>query len=385
MLEQWVTLPPWAEALAATEFHGISLRTAAAAFTVLFLALLFRRVISNVIAKGLLKLAARTRYEWDDEIVAALQSPMEAVVVIWGIWMASRVLLLPLEMEELVAQLSTARTVLVLLVVAWAAFRLVAVGERALRKRANQPDNLFEVGLVPVVVAALRIFVVLIFSTVIASSLGYSVTGLAASLGLGGAALALASRDAIANLFGFFMILLDRPFRVGDWIKGSGFEGVVEEIGFRSTRIRTFGKTVENIPNNLMANAYVENMDRRRDAGLNVRRISMTVGVTYATTPDQMETVIGELRKMLDEDPGVSSAMTKLVYFTEFGASSLDIFFYYFSNRADWAYYLEVRQRVNLQIMRILAKHGLEVAFPSQSVYLESLPDGLDLPKDGKG
>ncbi|MFT4569821.1 MAG: MscS family membrane protein [Hyphomicrobiaceae bacterium] len=379
MFEQ-ISLPAWANKLASLEAYGISIRTAVIAFTILLFAMLARRIITKVIARGFLKLAARTEHEWDDDLIKALQTPLELLVVVWGIWAAARVLMLPLDDAGLVANLYEARNIAVIGLIGWGALKSVAVAETVLRQQANTSESLFDIGLVPVVVAAARILISLIFATIIAGTLGYSVTGLVASLGLGGAALALASRDAVANLFGFFMILLDRPFKVGDWIKGDGFEGMVEEIGFRSTRIRTFGKTVENIPNNVMANAYVENMDRRKDPGLNVRRVSMTVGVTYATTPEQMETIIAALRKMLADDPDVDSRMTTLVYFTEFGASSLDIFFYYFTCQADWAFYLDVRQRVNLSIMRILREHGLEIAFPSRSVYLETIPDGLGLP-----
>jgi MscS family membrane protein len=381
MLDAWMlSLPPWAQAVLEQEIAGISVRTGAVAFLILFFALGLRRIITNVVARGLLRLTARTSEEWDDEVVAAAQTPMEVAIVLWGVWAAARVLMLPLELEGLVGTLDAARNVAFVALAGWAVLRLVAVVENALRRRAADPESLFDIGLVPVIIATARILTVLVFATVIAGNLGYSVTGLVASLGLGGAALALASRDAVANLFGFFMILLDRPFRVGDWIKGDGFEGTVEEIGFRSTRIRTFAKTVENIPNNVMANAYVENMDRRRDPGLNVRRVSMTVGVTYATTPEQMEAVVEALRAMLAEDEGVDNRMTQFVYFTDFGASSLDIFLYYFTTRADWAFFLEVRQRVNLKILRILREQGLEIAFPSRSLYVESLPDAQALP-----
>jgi MscS family membrane protein len=212
---------------------------------------------------------------------------------------------------------------------------------------------------------------------VIAQNLGYSVAGLIASLGLGGAAIALASQDTIANLFGSVMILADKPFKVGDWVKGDGFEGIVEEIGFRSTRIRTFAQTVENVPNKLLASVRVENVDRRRDPGLNVRRVEMNVGVTYRTTAEQMERTLEAIRSILKEDPGVDQRMFQLVSFTDFGDSALTIYLYYFSDKADWAYHLGVRERVNLKIMRALEELGVQVAFPTRSIYIESVPREL--------
>ena len=359
------------------DVYGVSLYTAGLAFVVVFVALLLRRLLVRVVVRGLLRLAATTEHTWDEEVVEALRRPLELLVVVYGLWLAAKVLVAPLELPDVVGALDIARRVAFLLAFAWTALRLVGVLDSTLRKRAADPDDPVDQGVVPLISNSLRIVIVMIFGTVVAQNLGYSVSGLLASLGLGGAALALASRDAIANLFGFLMILIDKPFKVGDWIRGGDFEGIVEEIGFRSTRIRTFQKTVENIPNNVMANAYVENLDRRKDAGLNVRRVSMTVGVTYQTTPEQMEKALEALRKVLHDDPGVDRRMTTLVYFTDFGASSLDIFLYYFTNKASWEYYLQVRERVNLSIMRALADLGLEIAFPTRTVHLESIPAAL--------
>ena len=114
-------------------------------------------------------------------------------------------------------------------------------------------------------------------------NLGYSVSGLLASLGIGGLAVALAAKDTLSNVFGSLMLILDRPFKLGDWIKAGDMEGTVEEIGFRSTRIRTFAKTLITVPNSIIANLPLDNFSR-----MPKRRIKLTVGVTYATTPAQM-------------------------------------------------------------------------------------------------
>lgn len=357
------------------DVYGLSLRALATAFAIVFASLLLRRLVVGGVLGAFHRWAEKTEREWDEQLIAAVRAPLEAAVVVYGVWLAARVFLVQADLADLAVAFDTVRRVGLLLIAGWAVFRIVAVVDRTLRQRAADPDDPFDLGLVPLFTNSGRIVAVMVFGTMIAQELGYSVGGLVASLGLGGAAVALASRDAVANLFGFVMIMVDKPFSVGDWIRGDSFEGVVEEIGFRSTRIRTFGKTVENIPNNVMANANVENMDRRRDAHLNVRRIKMTIGVTYSTTTAQMEGALEAIRTILREDEGVDRRMTMLVNFTDFGASSLDIFIYYFSNRADWAYYLAVRERVNLKIMRALEDLGLSFAFPSQSLYVEKMPD----------
>jgi len=253
------------------------------------------------------------------------------------------------------------------------------------KSKAVDPEHWMDISIAPVITLALKILIIIFSFIVIVQNLGYSVSGLVASLGIGGVAVAFALKETLGNFFGSLMIIVDKPFKVGDWIKGTDFEGTVEAIGLRSTQIRTFGMTIENIPNNLLANVRVENMDRRKDEGLDVRRIMMTIGVTYKTTAKQMEQAVDAIREILKNDPGVDQKMITLVSFTDFGASSLDIFLYFFSNSAKWAYYLNVRQQVNLQIMKKLEELGLSFAFPSRSVYIEKLPDGFPSPSSSDG
>jgi MscS family membrane protein len=359
-------------------FLGIRLYDVAISFSILLVTLLARRLVTGIVLRRLHGLAERTHITWDEDLITAVRPPLRALILVYGMWLAVLALVRPLELLQVEAALATFGRVALLVVGAWLSFRLVNVFDRVLHVRGHDPDDWVEPSIVPLAINAVRLLVYILFGLVIAQNLGYSVAGIVASLGLGGAALALASQDTLSNLFGSFMIIVDKPFVVGDWIKGSSFEGVVEQVGFRSTRIRTFGKTVENIPNNLLANVKVENMDRRKDPGLNVRRIKMTVGVTYATSAEQMEAVLEGIREILRADPGVAQEQTILVRFTDFGESALDIFLYYFSNSADWDYYLSVRERVNLKIMRMLETMGLEIAFPSRSLYIESLPPGLE-------
>ncbi|HEB72555.1 MAG TPA: mechanosensitive ion channel family protein [Nitrospirae bacterium] len=356
-------------------FFGISVYQALLSFLILFLTMTMRRLIIGSFIRMLERYAEKSKTEWDNSVIQAIRPPLEVLILAYGIWLAVKILPQPTEPVDIKHFVNVIGEVLILLLGAWLLLRLVDVADKIIKQKAADPKHWLDISIAPLITASLRILVVITSLIVIAQNLGYSVSGLVASLGLGGAAIALASKDTLSNLFGSMMIMVDKPFKVGDWIKGADFEGVVEEIGFRSTRIRTFGKTVENIPNNMIANVKVENMDRRKDKGYNVRRIKMTVGVSYSATADQMEKAVESLREILKTDPGVDQRMTTLVYFTDFGASSLDIFLYFFSNSAVWAEYLEVRQRVNLKIMKKLEVMGLSIAFPSRSVYIESMPD----------
>ncbi len=195
-------------------------------------------------------------------------------------------------------------------------------------------------------------------------ALGYSISGVVAGLGIGGLAVAMAAKDTLANFFGSIMILSDRPFRVGDWIRADQNEGVVEEIGFRSTRIRTFPKTLITVPNSIIANTAIDNFSR-----MPKRRVNMTVGVTYRTTADQMERLVSGIESILKNHEGVDKEFM-LVNFTDFGSSSLDVLVYYFTATVLWADHLRIRQEVNLLIMRLVDGMGLAVAFPTRTVHL---------------
>lgn len=350
-------------------------------FAISFLIILGTLILRNVIVKGVLRFIEKksetTKTKWDDAVIKAIRPPLESIIIIYGVWLAIRTLPQPTEPFNIKFLVEISGQMFVLIIIAWGIWRLLSVIDEILKQKAADPAHWLDIGIVPLIGMSLRIMVIITAGIVIAQNLGYSVSGLIASLGIGGAALALASKDTIANLFGSLMIVIDKPFTVGDWIKGDGFEGVVEEIGFRSTRIRTFGKTIENIPNNLLASIKVENMDRRKDDGLDVRRIKMNVGVSYAADADKMEKILTGIKEILKTDEGVDQRMTQLVRFTDFGESSLDIFLYYFSDSADWDYYLSVRERINLKIMRLLGSMGVSIAFPSRSIYLESAPELL--------
>ena len=160
------------------------------------------------------------------------------------------------------------------------------------------------------------------------------------------------------------MITFDRPFHVGDWIKAGDMEGTVEEIGFRSTKIRTFAKTLICVPNNIIANMALDNYSR-----MPKRRIRLTVGVTYDATPKQMREAVSRIRELLKTHPAIDQDFF-LVNFTDFGASSLDIMVYCFTTTTVWGEYLDAREDVCLKIMDTLAELGLDIAFPSTTVYL---------------
>jgi len=215
----------------------------------------------------------------------------------------------------------------------------------------------------PILKKTFRTMVVIIGGIAVIQNLGYSVGSLLAGLGIGGLAIALAAQETLANLFGSIVMLTDKPFTVGDWIQFRDVDGNVEAIGMRSTRIRTWSKSLVVVPNKLLTSEIIENW-----SAMPKRRVKMTIGVTYDSPREKVEELVKRVRRLLADDPDINQEFN-LVNFTGFGPSSLDIFIYYFTKTTKWAEYLAIRQRINLEIMGLVEALGLSFAFPSRTVY----------------
>jgi MscS family membrane protein len=185
------------------------------------------------------------------------------------------------------------------------------------------------------------------------------------TLGIGGLAFALAAQDTIANVFGSVVVATDQPFKVGETVQIGANIGVVEDIGLRSTRIRTTAKSLLVIPNKTVAGETITNLSR-----FTGRRVEFTVGLTYATTADQMEAIVGDIRKLLQGDAEIDPASIA-VYFRDLNASSLDIWILYNTKDGDLHRYLAQRQRTNLARMRLVVARGLSMAYPTQTLFFD--------------
>ncbi len=357
-------------------FLGIPLSRFAIALGVLILALLIKKLLGQFFIRVLFPLAGRTRGEYDDRVLQALRKPAEFLVVIGGLFIGLQLLQLPAKPIDLKAFGSAFLKVLVTFDIAWVLFNLVAVLDILLGRWADETETDLDDHLAPFIRKSLRVFIVVMAILMVVQNLGYSISGLIASLGIGGLAVALAAKDTLANIFGSIMILLDRPFGLGDWIKTGDLEGTVEEVGFRSTRIRTFAKTLITVPNSVIANQSINNFSR-----MPKRRIKLTIGLTYATTPAQMRAAVEAIRNLLRSHPAINQEFW-LVNFTDFGASSLDIMVYCFTTTTVWGEYLDARQDLGLQIMDILEGMELEIAFPSRTVYLQDKEEDME-PAEG--
>jgi len=368
MSEIWESLQQWSMLdIAATRW----LLAAAA----LFLTIVIQRLAIRAFHALTQNIAAHTQTDLDDVLLAAAEKPASWLIMVIGLLITVHLLNPPIETFPLIPLADRAGKVISIMLGAWFLWRMIDGFVAYFSARAAQSHSTMDDQLVPFIAKTLKIFLVLTGVLVVAQNMGYSISGLIASLGIGGIAVAMAAKDTIANIFGSVMILVDRPFSIGDWIKTKEFEGVVEEIGFRSTRIRTFAKTVVNVPNSMLANMVIDNIDARPK-----RRVKMRIGITYDTTPDQMQKAIAGIEKILKYHIGVDQDFS-LVKFDEFEDSSLSIFLYYFTKTTHWEEYLQVRQEVNMEIMELLESLKLEFAFPSRTVYLQNQEEEKPAPR----
>lgn len=228
---------------------------------------------------------------------------------------------------------------------------------------AAKTETTMDDHLVPFASKILKALVVILGFLIVLQSFGLNVMSLLAGLGLGGLALALAAQDTAANLFGSVTILLDVPCKIGDWVKVKDVEGTVEEIGFRSTRIRTFYNSLITIPNATMAKETIDNMGARP-----ARRIRQVLSLTYETSPEKIEEFCDRVRYHIKQDPKVIPD-TVVVNFNNFAASSLDVLMNFHIQVFTGPEELQHQQKIFNDVLKIAAEMKVDFAYPTQTVY----------------
>ncbi len=258
--------------------------------------------------------------------------------------------------------------------VVWLGFRLVDVLTDWLGEKADKTDTKLDDQLVPMLRKVLKVFTAVIGFIFILQNLNVNVGSLLAGLGLGGLAFALAAKDSISNVFGSIVIFVDKPFQIGDWVVIGSVEGVVEEVGFRTTRVRTFYNSLVTVPNQQMTNVSIDNYGMRR-----YRRYKTTLGLTYDTPPEKMQAFCEGIRAIISGLPGMRKD-SYLVEFHGFGDSGLLVFIYCFMEVPDWAAELRTRTNLNLEILRLADRLAVSFAFPTQTLHVETRAKETEIP-----
>ena len=249
--------------------------------------------------------------------------------------------------------------------IVWILLRIIDFVGLILRKKAELTENKMDDQIIPFIIEIGKILIYILAIFIIMGEIfNVNIAALATGLGIGGIALAMASKESLENLLGSFTIFFDRPFTVGDIVTVGTVTGAVEKVGFRSTRIRTFDKSIVTVPNKNIINTELDNLGVRP-----VRRVKFNIGLTYDTTIEQIKNIVNDIQKLVDDHPMTNE--DGRVRFLSFGASSLDIMVLYYVNSPEWENLIDTQQKINYSIIEIVNKHNSEFAFPSTSVYIE--------------
>ena len=329
-------------------------------------------LVANFIAKRLLdrvhRQLVKTSTLWDDALITAARQPLAILIWVIGISWAAEVIQ-SLSDAVIFSAINPLRDVLVIFLLAWFLVRFIREAESNIL--AIEPDANDEAPIDESTVHALgklvRLSIIITSALVMLQTLGYSVSGVLAFGGIGGIAVGFAARDLLANFFGGLMIYLDRPFSIGDWVRSPDqeIEGVVEYVGWRQTRIRTFDKRPLYIPNSTFMTISVENPSR-----MTHRRIYETIGLRYDDAA-VLELVVKDVEAMLKQHEEIDTSQTLMVNVNAFGESSLDFFIYCFTKTVNWQHFHVVKQDVLVNILNIVEKHGADVAYPTQVISLQ--------------
>ncbi len=329
--------------------------------------LIFRTIFRNTIIKLLEKITSKTKNNIDSHIVQVIKAPVDYLFIVIGLKISTDFVDFSLDIQTYIESIINSFFIFIIF---WTLHRtiypisliILKSHEKIKGKELGKDLANFIVKAVQIVIFALGIITIL-------QEWGYNITGFLASLGLVGMAIALAAKDTVANLFGSLVIFSDKPFKIGDWIKTDDVEGIVEVVGIRSTKVRTFAQALVSVPNASLANGAILNWSK-----MGKRRIKMSVGLTYSTTSTQMQNILKEMRVMLEKHKDIHKE-TIFIYFTDFQDSSLGIFCYFFTKTTNWGEYMRVREDINLKIMHIVESNGSSFAFPSRSIYIEKEKD----------
>jgi MscS family membrane protein len=338
-------------------------------------AFLVGRLLVRLARPILVRIAGRTSADWDDHLVHLMASPLSLVLALQALRIASP--WLPLDARGS-ATLADAIAIVTTVAVLWTVFRSIDLARSVLERRAWAVDRPASRSLLSIGARLAKVAMLVITGIMVLAELGVSVASLVAGLGIGGLAVALGAQKTLENLFGTLSIGIDQPMREGDVVKLYDFIGTVEQIGLRSTRIRTLDRTIITVPNGELANQRIESFTVRDRL-----RLAFTLGLIHGTTTEQLRAVLAELEAILRGRAKVRQE-TVVVRFIDLTPASLNIEIGAQFDTTDWAEYQAIRQDVLLAFMAAIEKHGSEVAHPATAIQVVTPASDAPPPSPGR-
>lgn len=347
-------------------FYGNSVLAWLTALGIIVAALLVGKTVYWIFQNVARKLTAKTKTKLDDIILDMIEEPIVVILTVLGFGIAFKTL--TFESESVSQFISNAMTAAITLSVAWLVARLIdSLIQEYIVPLTKKTESDLDDQLLPILRKGTKLGIWVVGIIVALNNAGYNVGALLAGLGVGGLALAIAAQDTVANVFGGATIFADRPFVIGDRVRVAGYDGVIREIGIRSSRLETRDGAMVTIPNSKFTSSAVENVS----AGAG-RRIVLSLGLTYDTTPEQMEQAMDILRDIAAENKDVGDDVK--VSFSNWGDFALGIRFAFFVKIT--SNFRQTENAVNMEILRRFNAEGLEFAYPTQTLYNVSVPAG---------
>lgn len=318
------------------------------------------KIVVWILEKVLKKVTSKTKTNLDDIIIDAVKKPLVFFITIMGFWSAIEILNFPSVKTDLI--LHKIHLFLVVVNITWLISKLMnGLLKGYFFPYAKREDTSFDAQLLPILMTSFTVIIWIIGIIVGLDNLNFDIGAMLAGMGIGGLALALAAQDIVKNIFGGIMIFLDKPFSLGERIIINEFDGVVERVGLRSTRVRTLEGRLVTIPNSQFNDNAITNIVSEP-----TRRVVMDLGLTYDTPPEKIELARAILKQIVDERKDVLSDET-LISFLLFGEFNLVIKFMYYIHAGND--YFVIQNDVNVQILKRFNENGLEFAFPTRTIY----------------
>ena len=327
---------------------------------IFFIFLIFRGLISRLVIKKLEIISKRTTNKLDDSFVKSMLGPARFLPIVLGVFFASYYMSFSDETRSFVDNIN--RTLITILIF-WIIHQIIEPVSYIL----SGLDKIFTRELIGWILKSLKILILILGAAAVLELWGIKIGPIIAGLGLFGVAVALGAQDLFKNLISGILVLVEKRFKMGDWIQVEGvIEGVVEKIGFRSTTIRKFDKSLAIIPNFQFAENAVINLSQTTNW-----RIRWSITLQYNTTVDQLKKVREEIEKYINESEDFNINLGVAVRIEKFSDSSIDLLVRCFTASDSWTNWLEVKERLAIEIKQIVENNGASFAFPSQSIYVE--------------
>jgi len=327
---------------------------------IFFIFLVFRGLISKLIIKKLELISKRTTNKLDDTFVKAMQGPARFLPIVLGVFFASYYMSFSDEMRSFIDNVN--RTLITILIF-WIIHQIIEPVSYIL----SGLDKILTRELIGWIIKSLKILIFILGAAAVLELWGIKIGPIIAGLGLFGVAVALGAQDLFKNLISGILVLVEKRFKMGDWILVEGIiEGIVERIGFRSTVIRKFDKSLAIIPNFQFAENAVINVSQTTNW-----LISWIITLQYDTTVDQLKTIRNQIEEHITNNEDFDTSIGIAVRVDKFSDSSIDMYVRCFSKTSEWEEWLSVKEKLALEIKQIVEKNGASFAFPSQSIYVE--------------